>query len=198
MSIFSSILDKLGLGKQAAPAPKPAAPVAPKPTQAAPVAPQPTPAAPSGGYYTPPPTSSTPKPFEAPPKPVAGGPPMGHTAPPAEAAPVAGGPPVSYSLPPTAPPPKPEAIPLVDVVAKLDAMAANRPEKLNWKVSIADLLYLLGMDRSLKARKELAEELGCPAELMGGDSSQMNIWLHKTVLRKLAENGGNIPKELLD
>jgi len=23
-------------------------------------------------------------------------------------------------------------------------------------------------------------------------------WLHKTVLKRLAENGGNIPKELLD
>jgi len=26
----------------------------------------------------------------------------------------------------------------------------------------------------------------------------MNMWLHKTVLQKLADNGGNIPKELLD
>jgi hypothetical protein len=24
------------------------------------------------------------------------------------------------------------------------------------------------------------------------------MWLHKTVLKKLAENGGNVPKELLD
>ena len=47
------------------------------------------------------------------------------------------------------------------------------------------------------ARKELATELGCPAELMG-DSAKMNMWLHKTVLNKIAENGGNIPKELLD
>jgi hypothetical protein len=30
------------------------------------------------------------------------------------------------------------------------------------------------------------------------DSAQMNVWLHKTVVQKLAENGGNIPKELLD
>jgi Domain of unknown function (DUF3597) len=64
-------------------------------------------------------------------------------------------------------------------------------------VSIVDLLKLLGLDSSLAARKELAIELGCPAAKMG-DSAQMNMWLHKTVLQKLAENGGNIPKDLLD
>jgi hypothetical protein len=84
----------------------------------------------------------------------------------------------------------------VDVVTKLEGLAASHAEKLNWKVSIVDLLKLLGLDSSLTARKELAAELGCPAQAMG-DSSQMNIWLHKTVLQKLAQNGGNIPKELL-
>lgn len=92
--------------------------------------------------------------------------------------------------------PAPVAISAVDVVAKLEGMAASHPEKLNWKVSIVDLMKLLGLDSSLAARKELAGELGCPAEKMG-DSAQMNMWLHKTVLRKLAENGGNIPAELL-
>jgi hypothetical protein len=57
-------------------------------------------------------------------------------------------------------------------------------------------MKLLGLDSSLQARKELATELGCPVDKMG-DSAAMNTWLHKTVLRKLAENGGNIPKELL-
>ena len=85
----------------------------------------------------------------------------------------------------------------VDVVAKLQGLAQAQPEKLNWKTSIVDLLKLLGLDSSLSARKELAVELGCPPEKMH-DSAQMNMWLHKTVLRKLAENGGNIPKELLD
>jgi xanthine dehydrogenase molybdopterin-binding subunit B len=92
--------------------------------------------------------------------------------------------------------PKPVAISPVDVVTKLEGMAASHPEKLNWKVSIVDLMKLLGLDSSLAARKELAGELSCPAEKMG-DSAQMNMWLHKTVLRKLAENGGNIPAELL-
>jgi hypothetical protein len=89
------------------------------------------------------------------------------------------------------------AISEVDVVSKLEAMAASHPEKLNWKTSIVDILKLLGLDSSLSARKELATELGCPAEKMA-DSAQMNMWLHKTVLQKLAQNGGNIPKELLD
>ena len=88
-------------------------------------------------------------------------------------------------------------ITLVDVVAKLEKMAAEKPMKLNWKTSIADLLFLLDLDNSYEARKELATELGCPAEKMG-DSAQMNTWLHTTVLEKIAENGGNVPMELLD
>jgi len=93
-------------------------------------------------------------------------------------------------------PSAPVMISVVDVVGKLDGMAASNPQKLNWKESIVDLLKLLGLDSSFAARKELAVELGCPAEKMG-DSAQMNMWLHKTVLQKLAENGGNIPAELL-
>ncbi|MEK1904652.1 MAG: DUF3597 domain-containing protein [Pseudomonas sp.] len=102
------------------------------------------------------------------------------------------------ATPEAAPTPSaPTAIGVVDVVAKLEGLAAKHPEKLNWKVSIVDLLKLLGLDSSLGARKELATELGCPAEKMG-DSAQMNIWLHKTVLQKLADNGGNVPADLLD
>ncbi|MBA4110764.1 MAG: oxidoreductase [Leptothrix sp. (in: Bacteria)] len=93
--------------------------------------------------------------------------------------------------------PAPVAISSVDVVAKLEGLASANPEKLNWKVSIVDLLKLLGLDSSITARKALATELGCPADKMG-DSAQMNMWLHKTVLTKLAENGGNIPANLLD
>ncbi|WP_428828215.1 DUF3597 domain-containing protein [Azonexus sp. IMCC34842] len=97
---------------------------------------------------------------------------------------------------PAVPAVAPVVISSVDVVAKLEALAIAHGEKLNWKVSIVDLLKLLGLDSSLAARKELASELACPAEKMG-DSAQMNMWLHKTVLQKLAENGGNIPAELL-
>lgn len=90
----------------------------------------------------------------------------------------------------------PAAISQVDVVAKLEALSAANAQKLNWKVSIVDLMKLLGLDSSLAARKELATELGCPADKMA-DSAQMNVWLHKTVLQRLADNGGNIPRELL-
>jgi Domain of unknown function (DUF3597) len=107
------------------------------------------------------------------------------------------GPSTAQAAPQAAPTASPTAITAIDVVAKLENLAAKRDDKLNWKVSIVDLLKLLGIDSSLNARKELATELGCPAEKMG-DSAQMNIWLHKTVLKKLADNGGNIPKDLLD
>ncbi len=93
-------------------------------------------------------------------------------------------------------PAAPAAISVVDVVGQLEALAAKNPEKLNWRVSIVDLLKLLGLDSSFGARKQLATELGCPADKMG-DSAQMNMWLHQTVLQKLADNGGNVPADLL-
>jgi hypothetical protein len=112
------------------------------------------------------------------------------------ATPVATSAPATSAVPPAAAAPPPVAVPVVDVVAQLDALAAKNPEKLNWKVSIVDLLKLLGLDSSLAARKQLATELNCPAGKLG-DSAQMNMWLHQTVLQKLADNGGNVPKELL-
>jgi hypothetical protein len=83
----------------------------------------------------------------------------------------------------------------VDVMKMLEQKAKGTG--LNWKQSISDLLFLLDIDNSREARTELAKELSAPAEVMS-DSARMNTWLHKTVLRKIAENGGNIPKELLD
>jgi hypothetical protein len=114
--------------------------------------------------------------------------------PPAPAAPSAPAAAAPYVPPP---PPPPTPIPVVDVVAHLEQLAAANPQKLNWKTSIVDLLKLLDIESSYAARKELATELGCPADYMH-DSAKMNIWLHKTVLKKIADNGGNIPKELLD
>src|SRR5499426_1536761 len=126
---------------------------------------------------------------------------LGFNRPAAEAAPapqvVAAPPPSAPAAPVVTAPPPPVAITVVDVVTKLEGLAAANPQKLNWKVSIVDLLKLLDLDSSLGARKELATELGCPAEKMG-DSAQMNMWLHKTVLQKLADNGGNIPQDLLN
>ncbi|MCP5142558.1 MAG: DUF3597 family protein [Gammaproteobacteria bacterium] len=92
--------------------------------------------------------------------------------------------------------PASQAVAVVDVVAQLEKQAAAHGGQLNWKTSIVDLLKLLDLDSSFAARKELAKELCCPEEKMG-DSAQMNMWLHKTVLQKLADNGGNIPRDLL-
>jgi len=116
------------------------------------------------------------------------------------AAPAAPAPNATVSAPtPPAPPIHYESklIPVTDVMAKLEGMAAEHKEKLNWKTSIVDLLKLLGLDSSFAARKELAVELGCPTEKLG-DSAQMNMWLHKAVLIKIAGNGGNIPPDMLD
>lgn len=85
----------------------------------------------------------------------------------------------------------------VDVAAQLEQKAASNGQKLNWRSSIVDLLKLLDIDSSLQARKELATELGAPASVMD-DSAQMNMWLHKAVMQKLAANGGKVPAELLD
>ena len=82
----------------------------------------------------------------------------------------------------------------VDVAAVLTDMAAKQPQKLDWRHSIVDLMKLLGLDSGLQARKELAQELGYTGDT--GDSAAMNIWLHKQVMRKLAENGGKVPDEL--
>jgi len=84
---------------------------------------------------------------------------------------------------------------VVDVAVVLNGLAAKNPENLDWKRSIVDLMKLVGMDSSLSARKQLAVELHYSDDQ--NDSASMNIWLHKEVLRKLAENGGKVPPELL-
>ncbi len=88
----------------------------------------------------------------------------------------------------------PVAVTEVDVIGNLEEMAAGKD--LNWRTSIVDLMKLLGMDASLQERKDLAMELGYTGELEG--SAEMNIWLHKAVMRELAANGGKVPAELLD
>jgi len=83
----------------------------------------------------------------------------------------------------------------VDVAAVLEGLAAKNPEKLDWKHSIVDLMKLAGMDSSFTARKQLATELHYTGD--PNDSASMNVWLHKEVLKKLSENGGKVPQELL-
>jgi len=88
-----------------------------------------------------------------------------------------------------------QEVPVVDVMKHLEELSSKNPG-LNWKTSIVDLLKLLGIESSFSFRKELAKELECPDDLMA-DSAKMNVWLHKTVLQKIAQNGGNIPADLL-
>jgi 3-oxoacyl-ACP reductase-like protein len=101
--------------------------------------------------------------------------------------------PPAAAAPPSAAPAAPAKA--VDVAAILDGLAAKNPEKLDWKKSIVDLMKLVGMDSSFKARKQLAKELNYTGD--PNDSASMNIWLHKQVLKKIAENGGKVPQELL-
>jgi hypothetical protein len=83
----------------------------------------------------------------------------------------------------------------VDVAAILTKLASENKEKLDWKYSIVDLMKLVGMDSSLASRKILAAELHYTGDT--NDSATMNIWLHKEVMRKLADNGGKVPADLL-
>jgi hypothetical protein len=92
----------------------------------------------------------------------------------------------------------PAAAPMqqVDVEAVLNGMQQQSGQQLNWRTSIVDLLKLLGLDSSLQARKELAAELHYTGDT--NDSASMNIWLHRQVMNKLAENGGKVPADLKD
>ena len=82
----------------------------------------------------------------------------------------------------------------VDVAPILDKAVAAKKEKLEWRTSIVDLMKALDIDSSLAARKELAKELGYTGDT--NDSANMNIWLHKQVMAKLAANGGKLPPEI--
>jgi len=88
------------------------------------------------------------------------------------------------------------APPVVDVETVLETMAAGTKQTLDWRNSIVDLMKLVGIDSSLANRKALAQELGYTGDM--NDSATMNVCLHKQVLRKLSENGGQVPANLLD
>ena len=82
----------------------------------------------------------------------------------------------------------------VDIEAVLNERASRRHEKLNWQSSIVDLMKLVDLDPSLENRKTLAKELGYSGNTQ--DSAQMNIWLHKEVMQRLAASGGKVPENL--
>ena len=82
----------------------------------------------------------------------------------------------------------------VDVAAVLTELASKKKEKLDWRNSIVDLIKVLDLDSSLSVRKELAKELNYTGQTK--DTAAMNVWLHKQVMIKLAENGGKVPDSL--
>ncbi len=94
----------------------------------------------------------------------------------------------------TQPASAPAGQPLVNVEAVLTSMAQKSAQKLNWQTSIVDLMKVVGLDPSFQNRKQLAAELGYQGD--PNDSASMNIWLHKQVMVKLAENGGQVPASL--
>ncbi|KKX29502.1 DUF3597 domain-containing protein [Rhizobium sp. LC145] len=110
------------------------------------------------------------------------------------AAPAGSPAPVTTAAAPAATAPSPSGA--VDIGPILDAAVKKSGQKLNWKNSIVDLMKALNLDSSLAARKELADELGYTGDK--GDSAAMNVWLHKALMKKLAENGGVVPAELTD
>jgi hypothetical protein len=112
---------------------------------------------------------------------------------PVDAAPVAATDAAAIPTAQSAPVAAPEGAP-VDVAAIMDNLASQATEKLDWRNSIIDLMKLINLDSSLTARKELAQELNYTGDM--NDSASMNIWLHKEVMTKLAENGGKVPDEL--
>ncbi|VXB41088.1 conserved hypothetical protein [Burkholderia sp. 8Y] len=100
--------------------------------------------------------------------------------------------PATAGAEPARPPVTP--MPEVDVEAILSQKQQQNGANLNWRTSIVDLMKLLDLDSSLQARKELASELHYTGNT--DDSASMNIWLHKEVMKKLAENGGKVPDDL--
>lgn len=84
----------------------------------------------------------------------------------------------------------------VDIETILNDAVKKSGQKLDWRHSIVDLMKALGMDASLEERKELAGELGYTGDIH--DSAKMNTFLHKALMKKLSENGGKVPADLLD
>jgi hypothetical protein len=106
-----------------------------------------------------------------------------------------GGAPAAGTESPQAAPPFPGGVaPSVDVEAVLAGLAARNPQPLDWRHSIVDLMKLVDLDSSLASRKALARELGYPGAPDG--SAEMNLWLHRAVMRRLAESGGRVPDDL--
>jgi hypothetical protein len=177
MSVFGNIMSRIFRGST----------LGPKPAEARPASEQ-------GGQAAEPAHEARSAPVQAPPSMPGTGaapPPGGGMSSPAMATPGTMAAPASMAAPAAMPVPA-----AVDVEAVLVAMESRATQPLNWRSSIVDLMKLLEIDSSLGARKELARELGYGGALDG--SAEMNTWLHRAVMRQLAENGGRVPDSLRD
>ena len=104
------------------------------------------------------------------------------------------GSPTAQAQPSASPQPQAQQVDVEQVLVQI-ARDKGNPD-LNYKTSIVDLMKLLSMDSSLDNRKELATELGYTGPKDG--SAEMNIWLHKEVMKQLAAHGGKVPASLTD
>jgi len=93
-------------------------------------------------------------------------------------------------------PAAPAAVSMATIEASLEDMAKGSSQKLDWRNSIVDLMKLVGIDSSMVNRRALATELGYTGDM--NDSAPMNIWLHKEVMQRLADSGGQVPSNLSD
>ena len=83
----------------------------------------------------------------------------------------------------------------VDIEQVLDGMAANNPQKLNWRTSIVDLMKLVGMDSTAGAQGTRGRT---GLQRRQEQTAAMNMWLHKQVMKRMADNGGKVPANLMD
>lgn len=135
-------------------------------------------------------------PTQAPTAPASAAPTAPASAAPTASAPASAAPAAPSPAPTTNPSPAPAKAQPVDIEQMLNAAVKKSGQKLDWRHSIVDLMKALGMDASMAERKELAGELGYTGDT--GDSAKMNTFLHKALMKKLSENGGKVPADLLD
>lgn len=84
--------------------------------------------------------------------------------------------------------------PTVDVEAILNGLAANNPQKLNWQISIVDLMKVLGLDSSMQKPPGACEEAGLQRgyRRLGRDGHVAAYASYE----ETGESGGKVPASL--
>ncbi|MEC8825318.1 MAG: DUF3597 family protein [Verrucomicrobiota bacterium] len=84
----------------------------------------------------------------------------------------------------------------IDFDGLLDLRDREQSKQAEWRCSIVDLMKLLELDTSYGSRKVLLLELGdkqIDIDLNG--VAEMNLWLHRQVMKKLVENRGRYRRD---